>query len=63
MNITTVGIDLAKNVFQVHGVDARGNVVLRKQLRRAQVAVFFANLPPIAGCGKLRSMYCAASRR
>jgi transposase len=46
MNITTVGIDLAKNVFQVHGVDARGKVVLRKQLRRAQVAVFFANLPP-----------------
>jgi transposase len=45
MNITTVGIDLAKNVFQVHGVDARGKVVLRKQLRRAQVAVFFANLP------------------
>jgi transposase len=46
MNITTVGIDLAKNVFQVHGVDARGKVVLRKQLRRAQVAVFFGNLPP-----------------
>jgi len=46
MNITTVGIDLAKNVFQVHAVDARGKVVLRKQLRRAQVAVFFANLPP-----------------
>ena len=33
MNITTVGIDLAKNVFQVHGVDARGKAVLRKQLR------------------------------
>jgi transposase len=46
MNITTVGIDLAKNVFQVHGVDAGGKVVLRKQLRRAQVAAFFANLPP-----------------
>jgi transposase len=46
MNITTVGIDLAKNVFQIHGVDARGKVVLRKQLRRAQVAVFFASLPP-----------------
>jgi transposase len=46
MNITTVGMDLAKNVFQVHAVDARGKVVLRKQLRRAQVAVFFGNLPP-----------------
>ncbi len=46
MKITTIGIDLAKNVFQVHGVDERGQVVLRKQLRRDQVAVFFANLPP-----------------
>jgi transposase len=46
MNVTTVGIDLAKNVFQVHGVDARGKVVLRRQLRREQVATFFVNLPP-----------------
>src|SRR6202162_5448340 len=46
MKITTVGIDLAKNVFQVHGIDERGQAVLRKQLRRAQVAVFFGNLPP-----------------
>ncbi len=46
MNITTVGIDLAKNVFQVHGIDARGKVVLRRQLRREQVVVFFVNLPP-----------------
>lgn len=45
MEITTIGLDLAKNVFQVHGVDARGKVVLRKQLRRDQVAPFFANLP------------------
>ena len=37
MTITTIGLDLAKNVFQVHGVDERGNVVLRKQLRRDQV--------------------------
>ena len=41
MKITTVGIDLAKNVFQVHGVDERGKAVLRKQLRRAQVAGIF----------------------
>ena len=46
MKITTVGIDLAKNVFQIHGVDERGKAVLRKQLRRAQLAEFFANLPP-----------------
>jgi transposase len=46
MKITTVGIDLAKNVFQVHGVDELGKAVLRKQLRRVQVAVFFGNLPP-----------------
>jgi transposase len=46
MKITTVGIDLAKNVFQVHGIDERGKAILRKQLRRAQVAIFFANLPP-----------------
>ena len=46
MKITTVGIDLAKNVFQVHAVDERGTVVLRKQLRRDQVTAFFANLAP-----------------
>src|ERR1039457_5290874 len=46
MKITTVGIDLAKNLFQVHGVDERGKAVLRKQLRRAQVAVLFGTLPP-----------------
>ncbi len=42
---TTVGLDLAKNVFQVHGANSHGKVVLRKQLRRDQVAAFFANLP------------------
>jgi transposase len=46
MKITTIGIDLAKTVFQVHGVDERGKVVLRRQLRRKDVAVFFANLEP-----------------
>src|SRR5450631_2323498 len=46
MKITTVGIDLAKNVFQVHGIDERGKAVLRKQLRRAQAEVFFGNMPP-----------------
>jgi len=46
MKVTTIGFDLAKNVFQVHGVDERGLVVVRKQLRREQVASYFANLPP-----------------
>ena len=46
MNVTTIGIDLAKNIFQVHGVDERGNAVLRKQLRRPQLLPYFANLPP-----------------
>ena len=45
MNITTVGIDLAKLVFQVHVVNARGKAVLRKQMKRAQVSAFFAQLP------------------
>ncbi len=45
MKITTIGMDLAKTVFQVHGVDERGNAVLKKQLRRQQVVQFFANLP------------------
>ena len=45
MKITTVGIDLAKNFFQVHGVDERGHVMLKKQLKRDQMLVYFANLP------------------
>jgi transposase len=55
MNITTIGLDLAKNVFQVHGVNERGVSVLRKQLKRDQVAPFFARLEPclvgIEACG------------
>ena len=46
MKITTVGIDLAKSVFQVHGVDAHGKTILRKQLKRAQLLPFFSNLEP-----------------
>ena len=46
MKITTSGIDLAKNVFQVHGVDEHGKTVLKKQLKRDQMMPFFANLPP-----------------
>ena len=47
MQVTTIGVDLAKHVFQVHVVDAEGEVVLRRKLRRAEVVGFFAKLPPI----------------
>jgi transposase len=43
--ITTVGLDLAENVFQIHGADGAGRAVLRKKLRRAQVLEFFSQLP------------------
>ena len=67
MKITTVGIDLATNVFQVHGIDEHGKAVLKKQLRRDQMAAFFVNLSPcligMEACGnahqwgrKLQSM-------
>jgi transposase len=46
MNVTTIGIDLAKSVFQLHGVDARGEVVFRRKLRRATVLDFLRDLPP-----------------
>jgi transposase len=46
MKLSTVGIDLAKNVFQVHGIDQHGKVLVKKQLRRDQMATFFLNLPP-----------------
>jgi hypothetical protein len=50
MKVTAIGIDLAKNVFQVHGVDEHGKVVLRKQLRRSQVMAFFApRIPCLVG--------------
>ena len=46
MQVTTIGLDIAKNVFQVHGIDAAEKVVVRKQLRRSQVLEFFEALPP-----------------
>jgi transposase len=46
MQITTIGLDIAKNVFQVHGIDAAENVIVRKQLRRGQVMAFFEALAP-----------------
>ena len=55
MTIVRVGIDIAKSVFQVHGVDAAGKVKARKKLRRNKVLEFFSNLEPcligIEACG------------
>jgi hypothetical protein len=56
MEITTIGLDLTKSIFQVHGIDASGQVVVRKSLRRAQMLPFFARLlscRPPAGTGHI----------
>ena len=44
--ITTIGLDIAKNVFQLHGVDENGQVLLRRSLRRGQILTFFGTVPP-----------------
>ena len=53
--ITTIGLDIAKSVFQVHGVDATGQVVVRRQLKRRYLLTFFQKLSPclvgIEACG------------
>jgi transposase len=46
MQVTTIGVDLAKSVFQVHGIDSGGQTVIRKKLRRSEVTRFFAGLEP-----------------
>ena len=52
---TTIGLDIAKSVFQVHGIDAEGKVIIRRQLKRRYVLAFFQKLPPclisIEACG------------
>jgi hypothetical protein len=59
-----IGLDLAKHVFQVHDVDARGTTVLRKRLRRGQVPTFFSRLPRcvvgLEACAT--AQYCARAR-
>ena len=44
--ITTIGLNIAKSVFQVHGIDAEGKVIIRRQLKRRYVLAFFQKLPP-----------------
>ncbi len=46
MTMTIIGLDLAKYVFQVHGIDAEGNVIEKRRLRRSQVIAYFASIPP-----------------
>ncbi len=58
MQVTTVGLDLAKNIFQMHGVTADGTVAFNKSLRRSQLLGFFKNLEPcligMEACGSSR---------
>jgi len=59
MKIATIGLDLAKTLFQVHGVDSQGHIVVRKQLRRADVPPFFAKLEPcVVGMEACGSSHC-----
>ena len=55
MQVTTIGLDLAKHIFQLHGIDAQGRIVLRRRLRRAELLPFFEALPPcligLEACG------------
>jgi transposase len=44
--VATIGLDIAKSVFQVHGIDAEGTVIIRRQLKRRYVLAFFRKLPP-----------------
>jgi hypothetical protein len=57
MQITTIGLDIAKNVFQIHGIDAAEKVIVRKQLRRGQIIAFFEALAPCL----VRMEACATS--
>jgi len=55
MQVTTIGLDLAKHIFQLHGIDAQGRIVLRRRLRRAELLPFLEALPPcligLEACG------------
>ena len=63
--VSTIGLDIAKNVFQVHGVDRTGAVAIRRALRRSQMLAWFAKLPPclvgMEACGTAH--YWARERR
>ena len=58
MQVVRIGLDLAKFVFVVHGVDAHGKTIVRKTLRRAVVSAFFANLPPCPAAYGPHKTFC-----
>jgi transposase len=62
--VSTIGLDIAKSVFQVHGVDAAGQVVIRRQLKRRYVLAFFQKLPAclvgIEACGLIAPLVARA---
>jgi transposase len=64
---TTIGLDIAKSVFQVHGIDAEGKAVIRRQLKRRYVLAFFQKLPPcmigIEACARRDDAGCLLIRR
>jgi transposase len=61
--ITTIGLDIAKSVFQVHGIDAEGNVTLRRRVKRRYVLAFFQKLPPcLVGIEALRLIASPVAR-
>ena len=64
--ITTIGLDIAKSVFQVHGVDAEGQVVIRRQFKRRFALAYFQKLPPclvgIEACASSRTIGRASCR-
>ena len=63
--VTTIGLDIAKSVFQVHGVDGAGQVVIRRQLKRRSVLTFFQKLPPclvgIEACASAQPLVARAA--
>jgi transposase len=64
---TTIGLDIAKSVFQVHGIDAEGKAAIRRQLKRRYVLAFFQKLPPcmigIEACARRDDAGCLLIRR
>jgi transposase len=62
--VTTIGLDIAKQVFQVHGADKAGKAVLRRKLRRGEVAKFFSKLSPcLVGIESSGSAHWSARRK
>ena len=59
--VTTIGLDITKSVFQVHGVDANGQVVIRRQLKRRYILAFFQKVPPCRSDAMVSNNCCKSS--